>query len=66
MTLVSNGQLPIIRTERGLTIAGTRITLYKLMDYIHAGYPPKLIRNNFYITAEGATIIARMPAWRAS
>jgi len=22
------------------------------MDYIHAGYPPKLIRNNFYITDE--------------
>ena len=25
----------IIRTERGLAIAGTRITLYQLMDYIH-------------------------------
>ncbi|TYQ30226.1 DUF433 domain-containing protein [Pseudanabaena sp. UWO310] len=41
----------IIRTERGLTINGTRITLYDLMDYLHAGYPVKLIRNYFfYIT----------------
>ncbi|MFM6587482.1 MAG: DUF433 domain-containing protein, partial [Microcystis panniformis] len=28
MTLASNEQTAIIRTERGLTIAGTRITLY--------------------------------------
>jgi uncharacterized protein (DUF433 family) len=41
----------IVRTERGLTISGTRITLYDLMDYIYAGYPVKLIRNYFfYIT----------------
>jgi uncharacterized protein (DUF433 family) len=42
----------IIRTERGLAIAGTRITLYQLMDYIHAGYPPKLIRHKFLVTDE--------------
>ncbi len=34
----------IIRTERGLTIAGTRITLYDVMDYLKAEYPTKLIR----------------------
>jgi uncharacterized protein (DUF433 family) len=50
MTLGANGQAAIIRTERGLTIAGTRITLYQLMDYIHTGYAPHLIRNYFYIT----------------
>ncbi|NCR01199.1 MAG: DUF433 domain-containing protein [Microcystis aeruginosa L211-101] len=44
MVLVSNGQSAIIRTERGLTIAGTRITLYDVMDYLKAQYPPKLIR----------------------
>lgn len=42
----------IIRTERGLTIAGTRITLYQLMDYILANYPPPLIRHQFHITDE--------------
>jgi uncharacterized protein (DUF433 family) len=49
MTTLSQ-EKTIIRTERGLTISGTRITLYDLMDYIHAGYPPQLIRNYFYIT----------------
>ena len=34
MTSVSNGQPSIIRTERGLIIAGTRITLYDVMDYL--------------------------------
>lgn len=52
MTPASNERAAIIRTERGLTVAGTRITLYQLMDYIHAGYPPKLIRHKFYITNE--------------
>lgn len=50
MTTQSNEKAEIIRTERGLTIAGTRITLYQLMDYIHAGYPPNLLRHKFYIT----------------
>ncbi len=44
MTQASNGQAAIIRTERGLTITGTRITLYDVMDYLKAQYPPKLIR----------------------
>jgi uncharacterized protein (DUF433 family) len=52
MTSESSGQSAIIRTERGLTIAGTRITLYQLMDYICADYPLKLIRNQFHITDE--------------
>ena len=37
-------QTAIIRTERGLTVAGTRITIYDVMDYWTAGYPPKFIR----------------------
>jgi uncharacterized protein (DUF433 family) len=43
MTQTSNGQVAIIRTESGLTIAGTRITLYDVMDYLKSQYPPKLI-----------------------
>jgi hypothetical protein len=34
MTLASNGQAIIIRTERGLTIAGTRISLYDVIDLV--------------------------------
>lgn len=52
MSPVTNSKQAIIRTERGLTIAGTRITLYQLMDYIYAGYAPHLIRNYFYVTDE--------------
>ncbi|WP_035984510.1 DUF433 domain-containing protein [Leptolyngbya sp. KIOST-1] len=42
----------IIRTERGLTISGTRITLYDVMDYVTAHYPPKFIRGLFNLTDE--------------
>jgi uncharacterized protein (DUF433 family) len=46
----SDEQANIIRTERGLTIAGTRITLYDVMDYLKAQYPPKFIRDAFNLT----------------
>ncbi|MEQ9372080.1 MAG: DUF433 domain-containing protein [Coleofasciculus chthonoplastes F3-SA18-01] len=52
MTLASNGKAAIIRTERGLTIVGTRITLYDVMDFLKAQYPPKLIRDKFNLTDE--------------
>ncbi|MBD1808349.1 DUF433 domain-containing protein [Microcoleus sp. FACHB-SPT15] len=52
MTPASNEQLGIIRTERGLTIAGTRITLYDVMDYVTAEYPPKFIRGMLNLTDE--------------
>jgi hypothetical protein len=52
MTVTSNGVSTIIRTERGLSIAGTRITLYDIMDYVTAQYPPKFIRSLFDLTDE--------------
>ena len=39
MASISHHQPAIIRTERGLTIPGTRITLYDVMDYVAAQYP---------------------------
>lgn len=48
----SNGQAAILRTERGLTISGTRITLYDAMDYVTAQYPPKFIQGLFDLTEE--------------
>jgi len=50
MTKQSNEEAVIIRTERGLTISGTRITLYDIMDYLKAKYPPKYIRDVFELT----------------
>ena len=40
----------IIRTERGLTIAGTRITLYDVMDYLVGDWLPTLIRDRLNLT----------------
>ena len=37
----------IIRTERGLTISRTRITIYDVMDYVKAQYPAKFIQGLF-------------------
>lgn len=43
-------QPTVVRTSRGLSVAGTRITLYTLMDYIKAEWPPHLIRDWFNLT----------------
>jgi len=50
MTSEANGKAGIIRTERGLTIAGTRITLYDVMDYVVGQYPPTFIQGLFELT----------------
>lgn len=52
MSLAFYGQSSIIRTERGLTIAGTRITIYDVIDHLKAGWAPKLIPNWLPLTEE--------------
>ena len=52
MPLYQDNKPAITQTERGLTISGTRITLYQIMDYIHASYPRHLIRHQCYLTDE--------------
>lgn len=42
----------VVRTDRGLSIAGTRKTLYQVMDYVTADWPPKLIRDWMDLTDE--------------
>src|SRR5262245_55894832 len=55
----------IIRTDRGLTIAGTRITLYDVMDYVTAGWPPKLIRDRLNLSDQQiADVMAYIEAHR--
>lgn len=64
--VASNGQSAIIRTERGLTVAGTRITLYDVMDYVTEHYPPKFIRSMLNLTDEGVdAALAYIDAHRA-
>ncbi len=52
MSSVINEQPLVIRTERGLTISGTRITVYDVIDHLKAGWTPKLIENWLPLTAE--------------
>lgn len=40
----------VVRTSRGLTVAGTRITLYSIMDYVKAGHTAEVIRDDFHLT----------------
>lgn len=66
MATSANGQTTIIRTERGLTIASTRITLYDVMDYVTSQYPAKFIRGLFNLTDEQiAAALAYIEAHRA-
>lgn len=48
-------QPTVVRTARGLTIAGTRITIYNVMDYIKAGWPSTLIRDRLNLSAKQIT-----------
>lgn len=65
-TLVAPG---IARTERGLVVAGTRLTLYAIMDFINyeGGAPtPAMIRERFLMTDEQvADVLAYIDANRA-
>jgi len=45
----------IVRTERGLTVVGTRITLYEIVDYLKAEWPPHLIQDWLNLSAEQLT-----------
>lgn len=40
------------RSDRGLSIAGTRITLYTIMDHLKAGWSPEQIRDWYELTDE--------------
>jgi uncharacterized protein (DUF433 family) len=45
----------VVRTERGLTLAGTRITLYDILTYLKADWPPHLIQQWLNLTAAQMT-----------
>jgi polyhydroxyalkanoate synthesis regulator phasin len=40
----------VVRTERGLTVGGRRLTLYLLEDHFKAGYPPQLVQDIFRLS----------------
>ncbi len=41
---VNTSHNSVVRTDMGLSIAGTRITLYDVMDYFKKDWPPELIQ----------------------
>ncbi len=49
----------IIRTERGLSIDGTRLTLYNVMDFVKADYPPHLIQDRLLLSDEQLEVALR-------
>jgi len=45
----------VVRNSLGLSIAGTRITLYDVMDYLTDDWPPKLIQHWLNLTDKQIT-----------
>ena len=65
MSVTNDVQPMVVRTERGLTIAGTRITLYDVMGSLKADWPPKLIRDWLDLTeAQMQGVMAYLEAHR--
>jgi uncharacterized protein (DUF433 family) len=65
MQPTENPQPTVVRTSRGLSIAGTRITLYIILDYLHAGWPPKLIQDWLNLTSsQMADVLAYLASHR--
>lgn len=66
MTASVNGHPTVIRTERGLSVAGTRITLYSILDYLHADWPPKLVQHWLDLSDQQmADVLAYLDSHRA-
>ncbi len=38
------------RSDRGLCVAGHRITLYLIEDYLRAGWPPHLLQHSLHLS----------------
>jgi hypothetical protein len=55
----------IVRTERGLTVGGRRLTLYFLEDHFRAGWPPEAVRRWFNLSdQEIADVVGYIAAHR--
>lgn len=47
-----NSNATVIRTSRGLTVGGTRLTIYSLIDHFKAGDSDELVREWYRLTPE--------------
>ncbi len=65
MSEIIDNQTTVVRTSRGLSIAGTRMTICHVMDYLKAGWPPKQIQNWLNLTDQQISdVIAYIDAHR--
>jgi len=55
----SNGNATVVRTARGLTVGGTRLTIYSLIDHFKAGHSDELVREWYSLTPEQLADIHR-------
>ncbi len=55
MNKINDNHTTVIRTDRGLSVAGTRITLYQIMDCLKADMSPALICERFRLTIRQIT-----------
>ena len=49
-TIVDSTFPSVVRTSRGLTVGGRRLTLYFLQDHFRSGWPPELVMDWFDLT----------------
>lgn len=62
----SNSRSDIVRTERGLTISGTKTTLYDVLDYLKAKHPPNMIREKLRLsTAQISAAFSYIETYRS-
>lgn len=68
MVAIADNSFPsIVRTERGLTVSGRRLTLYLLEDHFRAGWPPQLIKQWFDLSdQEIADVVGFRESHRAA
>ena len=52
MTSNGNPNPTVVRTSRGLTVGGTRLTIYSLIDHFKAGDPDEMVLQWYPITAK--------------
>jgi uncharacterized protein (DUF433 family) len=54
-----DGNATVVRTSRGLTVGGTRLTIYSLIDHFKAGHSDELVREWYSLTPEQLADIHR-------
>lgn len=54
-----NPNKTVVRTSRGLTVGGTRLTIYQLIDHFKAGHSDELVQEWYRLTPEQLADIHR-------